>query len=59
MVVSSDSPDLWETMTLYPWSADISRAFCASVTVPIWLTLSRSAFAAPSEIPLLSLRVCW
>ena len=52
MVESSDSPDLWETTTLYPLAKLIAAASPASVIVPIWLTFSRRALAAPSEIPL-------
>ena len=51
MVASSDSPDLWDTTTLYPLAKLMAAASPASVMVPIWLTFSRRALAAPHPIP--------
>ena len=49
MDTSSVSPDLAETTVPKPASRASSKHRTASVTVPIWLTLMRTAFAAVSD----------
>lgn len=51
IVVSSVSPDLCETIALYPFFLASSIASSVSDILPIWLSLIRIAFAQPSSIP--------
>src|SRR3989442_4009784 len=51
MVVSSVSPERWEITTEYPFARASSIVASASVSVPIWFTLTRMEFATPSSIP--------
>ncbi|RAO56665.1 hypothetical protein ONO86_00678 [Micromonospora noduli] len=51
MVVSSVSPDRWLIMHLKPARWARSTASRVSVSEPIWLTLTRTAFAAFSAMP--------
>ena len=57
MVVSSVSPDRWDTTDVYPARVAISIASKVSVSVPIWLTLIRMELAVLVSIPLASLSV--
>ena len=52
MVVSSVSPERWDTTAVHPARLAISTASIVSVTVPIWFSLMRTEFAAFSSIPL-------
>ena len=51
IVVSSVSPERWLTIAVQPARRAISIAAIVSVTVPIWLSLMRTEFAAFSAIP--------
>ena len=46
MVVSSVSPDLWDTITPQPFCCESLHASIASVTEPIWFTLSKRQLQA-------------
>ena len=57
MVVSSVSPDRWLMIAVHPARWAISTASTVSVSVPIWLSLTRMLFAARSRIARSSRRV--
>ena len=51
IVVSSVSPERWLTIAVQPARRARSIAAIVSVSVPIWLSLMRTEFAARSSIP--------
>ena len=51
MVVSSVSPERWDTIAVYPARLAIWMASRVSVRVPIWLTLMRMEFATFCSMP--------
>ena len=51
IVVSSVSPDLWDTTELYPFLFAKEIAENVSVNVPIWLIFIKMEFAIPKFIP--------
>ena len=51
IVVSSVSPDRWDTTAVHPARFAISIASIVSVTVPIWFSLMRTELATPFSIP--------
>jgi len=56
MVLSSVSPERWETITPHPAAWAVLQAWMLSVTLPIWFTLRSKALQAFLEIPSLILR---
>lgn len=57
IVVSAVSPERCEEIAVYPALCAILMASNVSETEPIWFSLIRIAFPAPSSIPLASLSV--
>ena len=51
IVASSDSPERWLIIERYPCRVASPIVSRVSLSVPIWLTLIRIAFAVPRSIP--------
>ena len=51
MVVSSLSPERCDTIARQPWCSVSRSASWVSLSVPIWLSLTRMALAIRSRMP--------